>query len=144
MSGLPGGMPEHVPLTHWYCGLTRKDHNIRAKHDRCPQCVEVENNPLGTRSALSALEARCGELEAMQPREWTAETIKGAPEGLYFGKSADKWRTDRSFSKMIIDGFLAAANAQRGRGEEGPRFPYTHYFGPIPQPSSNSRKEGEG
>lgn len=52
------GLPEHVPSKFVFCGLDRRDHKIRAKaNDRCPQCVEVEILPLGSRDRLRELEA---------------------------------------------------------------------------------------
>ncbi len=109
------------------------------------ECVELELGAVGTALRVSALEARCGELEAMQPREWTAETIKDAPEGYYrckyFGRGVFE---DNNRPLWDIDESIKHAETRKAKGLGAVVGLPIAYFGPVPQPSSNSRKEGEG
>ncbi len=100
------------------------------------EVVTRYNEAPALRSALSALEARCGELEAMQPREWTAETIKDAPEGEYDVEYFVPEDDDAYWRKAMSELFFVKKDFERGDIRRA--------FGPIPQPPSNSRKEGEG
>ncbi len=141
------GLPEGLNATFMW-NRFRHEH-VLDDHDGedCEDlgCTQFEVVPSGTRSRISALEARCGELEAMQPREWTAETIKDAPEGYYrckyFGRGVFE---DNNRPLWDIDESIKHAETRKAKGLGAVVGLPIAYFGPIPQPSSNSRKEGEG
>ncbi len=74
---------------------------------------------------------------AVQPREWTAETIAGAPEGEYrIGElvngnwSWDRWREKMKSSCLILLKGIPGSEA------------YLNFFGPIPQPPINGDHDG--
>jgi len=120
---LPKGCPEYG---FWCDRLNVLDAN--EEQMRRYETVKVEIHPVGTSSRLSALEARCGELEAALKR--AEGLISASVLGYILGRKPTPGA--EAHVNSVVD---QCHRALLTGGEQK---------GAHAAPSSNSRKEGEG
>ena len=89
--------------------------------------------------SVRPLLSKIAELEAQQPRVWTAETIGDAPEGEYRCNYDDKWSVNGTRPKHDIIHQMEADKVRISHGAK-PVMKWNYlFFGPIPQPTTEAQ-----